>query len=111
MPNTPEVGHLIADCWQELFQLHRSLAELKRTNAQRWEFLDKAYQAPQITSATCLARIDPETWRKRAEEARTLADITANAAAKRSLDEIAESYEALASFQENTKSVRRARKQ
>ena len=111
MPNTPEVGSLLADCWQELFQLHRSLAALKRTNAQRWERLHRAYQAPQIADATGLARIDPETWRKRAEEARTLADITANAAAKRSLAEIAASYEALASFQEDTKSVRRARKQ
>jgi hypothetical protein len=45
-------------------------------------------------------RIDPEVWRKRAEEARALANMIANTEAKRSLAEIADSYEALASSQE-----------
>jgi hypothetical protein len=48
-------------------------------------------------------RIDPEVWRKRADEARALANIITNTEAKRSLAEIADTYEALASSQEDPK--------
>ena len=65
-----QVNVLIEHCWQQLLQLHKSLAELEKFN--------------------------PDGWRKRAEEARALADNTADATAKRSLLDIADAYETLA---------------
>ena len=103
MARTPEIGLLIADCWQQLFLLHKSLAELKNINAQGWEFLNQAFQFPLTANAIRPASIDPEVWRKRADEARALADIITNTEAKRSLAEIADTYEALASSQEDSK--------
>jgi hypothetical protein len=98
-----EIGLLIADCWQQLFLLHKSLAELKRTNAYSWELLEQGDRLRRIPSVINSQRIDPEVWRKRAEEARTLANMITNTEAKRSLAQIADSYEALASFQEDPK--------
>ena len=65
-----QVNALIEHCWRQLLQLHKSLAELEKFN--------------------------PESWRKRAEEARALANTTADATAKRSLLDIADAYETLA---------------
>jgi hypothetical protein len=103
MARSPEIGLLIADCWQQLFLLHKSLAELKRTNACSWDLLEQGHRFRQIPSVINSQRIDPEVWRKRADEARALANLIANTEAKRSLAEIANTYEALASSQENSK--------
>ena len=65
-----EIGLLIADCWQQLFLLHKSLAELKRTNACNWHLLEQGDRFPRIPSVINSQRIDPEVWRKRADEAR-----------------------------------------
>jgi len=65
-----QVNALMEHCWKQLLQLHKSLAELEKFNS--------------------------DGWRKRAEEARALADITADATAKRSLLDIADAYETLA---------------
>jgi hypothetical protein len=111
MPKPLQVQALFEDCWQQLFKLHKSLAELKKINAQGWEFLNQAFQFPPTANAVRPESIDPANWRKRAEEARSLVDTMRTAEAKRSLAEIAESYDALASFQENTKSAHLARKQ
>ena len=75
MARAPEIGLLIADCWQQLFLLHKSLAELKRANAYSWGFLEQGCRFRQIPSVINSQRIDPEVWRKRADEARTLANI------------------------------------
>jgi hypothetical protein len=101
MPRAPEIALLIADCWQQLFLLHKSLAELKRINAQGWEFLNQASQFPLTTNAIRPEGIDAANWRKRAEEARSLVDTMRTAEAKRSILEIADSYEAMASSLEN----------
>jgi hypothetical protein len=107
MARAPEIGLLIADCWQQLLQLRKSLAELEKFNTQGWQFLTQAHwllgqahrllgqahRLPSTANTTCSRRIDPESWRKRAEEARALADMITNTEAKRSLAEIAESYE------------------
>jgi hypothetical protein len=103
MPRAPEIGLLIADCWQQLFLLHKSLAELKRTNAHGWNLLEQGDRFPRIPSVINSQRIDPKVWRKRANEARALANLIANTEAKRSLAEIADCYEALASSQEHPK--------
>jgi hypothetical protein len=103
MARAPEIGLLIADCRQQLFLLHKSLAELKRTNAYSRALLEQGDRFPRIPSAINLQRIDPEVWRKRANEARALANMITNTEAKRSLAEIADTYEALASSQEDPK--------
>jgi hypothetical protein len=110
MTRAPEIGLLIADSWQQLFLLHKSLAELKMFNTQGWQFLTQAHRLlgqahrlPSTANTTCSKRIDPEIWRKRANEARALANLIANTEAKRSLAEIADCYEALASSQEHPK--------
>jgi hypothetical protein len=103
MPRAHEIGLLIADCWQQLFLLHKSLAELKRTNAYSWYLLEQGDRFSRIPSVISSQRIDPEIWRKRANEARALANLIANTEAKRTLAEIADTYEALASSQENPK--------
>ncbi len=102
MARAPEIGLLIADCWQQLFLLHKSLAELKRTNAYSWGLLEQGDRLPRIPSVISSQRIDPEVWRKRAEEARSLVDTMRTAEAKRSILEIADSYEAMASSLENS---------
>ena len=102
MTRAPEIGLLIADCWQQLFLLHKSLAELKRTNAYSWHLLEQGDRFPRIPSMSS-QRIDPEIWRKRANEARALANMITNTKAKRSLAEIADTYEALAFSQEDPK--------
>ena len=108
MARAPEIGLLIADCWQQLLQLRKSLAELEKFNTQGWQFLTQAHRLlgqahrlPSTANTTCSKRIDPDSWRKRAEEARALADMITNTEAKRSLAEIADTYEALASSQED----------
>ena len=103
MARAPEIGLLIADCWRQLFLLHKSFAELKRTNAHGWGFLEQGDWFRQIPSVINSQRINPEVWRKRADEARALANIITNTEAKRSLAEIADTYEALASSQEDPK--------
>ena len=103
MPRAPEIGLLFADCWQQILQLHKSLADLERTNALSWGFLEQGYRFRQNPSVINSQRIDPEVWRKRADEARALANLIANTEAKRSLAEIADTYEALASSQEDPK--------
>ena len=103
MPKPPQTQALIEDCWQQLFKLHKSLAELKKINAQGWEFLNQAFQFPLTANAIRPESIDPANWRKRADEARALADMIANTEAKRSLAQIADTYEALASSQEDSK--------
>jgi hypothetical protein len=104
MARAPETGLLIADCWQQLFLLHKSLAELKRANAYSWGLLEQGDRLPpRIPSVISSHRIDPEVWRKRAEEARSLVDTMRTAEAKRSILEIADSYEAMASSQEDSK--------
>src|SRR5271166_3868176 len=100
--NSTPTQVLLEECWEQLFRLHRSLAELKQVNAQGREFLHRAFQAPPVSSSTRSARIDPETWRKRAEEARTLVNITANPESKRTLLQIADTYDALAFSQESS---------
>jgi hypothetical protein len=102
MPKPPETQALIEDCWQQLFKLHKSLAELKKINAQGWKFLNQSFQFPPTANAIRPERIDPAIWRKRAEEARSLVDTMRNAEAKRSILEIADSYEAMASSLENS---------
>jgi hypothetical protein len=64
-----QVDALMEHCWRQLLQLHKSLAELEQFN--------------------------PDGWRKRADEARALADLTPDATAKRSLMDIAAAYDAL----------------
>ncbi|MGB7918300.1 MAG: hypothetical protein WCF79_23925 [Rhodomicrobium sp.] len=103
MARTPEIAHLIEDCWQQLFKLHKSLAALKKINAQGWEFLNQAFQFQPTANAIRPASIDSAIWRKRAEEARSLVDTMRTAEAKRSLAEIADAYEALASSQADPK--------
>jgi hypothetical protein len=110
MARAPEIGLLIADCWQQLLQLHKSLAELKKFNTQGWQFLTQAHRLlgqahrlPSTANTTCSKRIDPESWRKRADEARALTDMITNTEAKRSLAQIADTYEALASSREDPK--------
>ena len=98
-----ETNALIEHCWQQLLQLHKSLAELEKFNSQGWQFLKQAHRLPSTANTTCSQRIDPESWRKRAEEARALADMITNTEAKRSLAEIADTYEAVASSQEDSK--------
>jgi hypothetical protein len=102
MPKPPQTQALIKDCWQQLFKLRQSLAELKKINAQGWEFLNQAFQFPPTANAIHPESIDPAIWRKRAEEARSLVDIMCTAEAKRSVLEIADSYEAMASSSENS---------
>ena len=97
-----EIGLLIADCWQQLFLLHKSLAELQKINAQGWEFLNQAFQFPPTVNASRPESIDPAIWRKRSEEARSLVHAMRNAEAKRSILEIADSYEAMASSLESS---------
>ena len=89
MLNPQQMNALREQCWQQLLQLHKSLAELEMINTQ-------AHRLPLAVITTCSKSIDPESWRKRAAEARALADITADANAKRSLLEIADAYDALA---------------
>jgi len=89
MLNPQQMNALREQCWQQLLQLHKSLAELEMINTQ-------AHRLPLTAITTCSKSIDPESWRKRAAEARALADITADANAKRSLLEIADAYDALA---------------
>ena len=96
MLDSQQTDALREQCWQQLLQLHKSLAELEMLNTQGWEFLGQAHQLPLTVITTCSKSIDPESWRKRAAEARALADITADANAKRSLLEIADAYDALA---------------
>jgi hypothetical protein len=103
MAHAPESRLLIADCWQQLMKLHKSLAEFKKINAQGWEFLNQAFQFPLTANAIRPESIDPANWRKRADEARALADMITNTEAKRSLAQIADTYEALASSQEDSK--------
>jgi hypothetical protein len=103
MPKPPQTQALIEDCWQQLFKLHKSLAELKKINAQGWEFLNQAFQFPPTANAIRPESIDPAIWRKRADQARALANMSTNTQAKRSLAEIADSYEALDSSQEDPK--------
>ena len=103
MARAPEIGLLFADCWQQILQLHKSLADLERTNAYSWNLLEQGDRFRQIPSVVNSQRIDPEVWRKRANEARALANLIANTEAKRSLAEIADTYEALASSQEDPK--------
>jgi hypothetical protein len=103
MAHAPEIRLLIADCWQRLFLLHKSLAELKRTNACSWDLLEQGHRFPRIPSVISSQRIEPEVWKKIADEARALANLIANTEAKRSLAEIANTYEALASSQEDPK--------
>jgi len=105
-----QVNSLIEHCWRQLLQLHKSLAELEKFNTQGWQFLKQAHRLlgqahrlPSTANTTCSKRIDPKSWRKRAEEARALADMITNTEAKRSLAEIADTYEALASSQEDPK--------
>jgi hypothetical protein len=87
---TPQqTNALIEDCWQQLLQLDKSLAELEMLNIQ-------AYRLPLTLNTTCAASVDPERWRKRAAEARALASIAADANANRSLLDIADAYDALA---------------
>ena len=97
MEKPPQTQALIKDCWQQLFKLHQSLAELKKINAQGWEFLNQAFQFPPTANAIRPESIDPAIWRKRAEEARSLVHTMRTAEAKRSILEIADSYEAMAS--------------
>jgi hypothetical protein len=87
---------LIEDCWQELFKLQKTLAEVKRVNAEGWAFLKQARRPSLSADVADFSRIDPAVWRKRAEEARALADVTGNAGTKNALLEIAKSYEDLA---------------
>jgi len=103
MARASEIGLLIADCWQQLFLLHKSLAELNRINAYSWRLLDQGDRFPRIPSVISSQRIESESWRKRANEARALARMIANTEAKRSLAQIADSYEAFASSQEDSK--------
>jgi hypothetical protein len=86
----------VKDCWQQLLRLHKSLAELEKFNTQGWEFLGQVQRLPSTADTACSKSIDPESWRKRAEEARALADITADAVARRSFLDIADAYDALA---------------
>ena len=87
---------LLKDCWQQLLQLHKSLAELEQFNTQGRKFLDHAHRLPSAVNTTCAKSIDSESWRKRAEEARALADITADTNARHSLLDIADAYDTLA---------------
>ena len=91
-----QTNALIEHCWQQLLQLHKSLAELEKFNTQGWQFLNQAHRLPSTANTTSSQSIDPERWRKSAEEARALADISTDATAKRSLLDIAAAYETLA---------------
>ena len=72
------------------------LPSLRCSTLKVGSFLGQAHQLPLTVITACSKSIDPESWRKRAAEARALADITADANAKRSLLEIADAYDALA---------------
>ena len=102
MATEHETGLLFDECLQELRKLHKTLAELKKINPQGWEFLNQAFQFPPTANAIRPESIDPAIWRKRAEEARSLVDTMRNAETKRSILEIADSYEAMASSLENS---------
>jgi len=97
MTSDHEIRPLIEDCWQQLFKLHRTLAELKRANAKAWESLEDARKLAISADASDFVKIDPNVWRERAEEVRVLADVTHNPKTKNALLEIAKSYEDLAS--------------
>src|SRR6516225_7390800 len=96
MLNPQQTNAPTGDCWRQLLQLHKSLAELERFNTQGWDFLGQAQRLPSTADTICSKSIDPESWLKRAEEARALADVTADAVARRSLLDIADAYDALA---------------
>jgi hypothetical protein len=83
-----------------LFKLHKTLAEVKRVNAEGWEFLKSARGPSLSANVTGISRIDPAVWRKRAEEARVLAVVTGNAETKNALLDIAKSYDDLAELQD-----------
>jgi hypothetical protein len=102
MPKPPQTQALIDDCWQQLFKLHKSLAELKKINAQGWEFLNQTFHFLPTANTIRPESIDPDIWRKRAEEARFLVHTMRTAEAKRSILKIADSYEAMASSLENS---------
>jgi hypothetical protein len=74
----PQTQALLEDCWQQLFKLHKSLAELKKINAQGWEFLNQAFQFPPTANAIRPESINPAIWRKRADQARALANMITN---------------------------------
>ena len=44
MPPFNEMNVLFQNCWRLLFQMHRSLVELKQFNANNRKFLDQAMQ-------------------------------------------------------------------
>jgi hypothetical protein len=96
MLNPQQTNAPIKDCWRQLLQLHKCLAELEKFNTQGRKFLDQAHRLPSTADTTHSKSIDPESWRKRAEEARTLADVTADAMARRSFLDIADAYDTLA---------------
>jgi hypothetical protein len=85
-----------------IVQIAQIACRTKKINAQGWKFLNQSFQFPPTANAICPERIDPAMWQKRAEEARSLVDTMRNAEAKRSILEIAESYEAIASSLENS---------
>jgi hypothetical protein len=89
MLTSQQTNALVKDCWQHLLWLHKSLAELEMFNTQ-------AHRLPLTLNSTCAASVDPESWRKRAAEARALASIAADADANRSLLDIADAYDTLA---------------
>ena len=41
MPRAPEIELLFADCWQQIWQLRKSLADLDKTNARSWGFFEQ----------------------------------------------------------------------
>jgi hypothetical protein len=96
MLNPQQTNVPAKDCWQQLLQLHKSLAELEMINTQGWEFLGQAHRLPSTADTTRSKSIDPESWRKRAQEARALAGVTADAIAMRSYLDIADAYDTLA---------------
>jgi hypothetical protein len=96
-----ETGLLFDECWQELRKLHKTLAELRHTTADGWQFLEHARVQPVVPDSH-LRGIDPDVWRQRAKEVRTFAELAMNVSTKNAFLEIAKSYDDLAASQESS---------
>jgi hypothetical protein len=79
MARAPKTRILIDDCGQQLFKLRKSLAELKKINAQGWEFLTSSFSV--FANRECNSPRKHRTCQlaKKAEEAHSLVDTMRNA--------------------------------
>ncbi len=93
-----ETLRVIESCRRELERLQQLNAELASANERSWQFLSGGCK---LDGPACdlpappPPRSDAKAWLDKAEQARTLADSTADPHSKRLLLEIANTYEEL----------------